>query len=181
MSEVPGSGWTESVFDRAALVAGYGQDYAQAVFPGGVNDLVAHFSDWADRQMLAALAAVDPAALRVRDRIARAVMTRIEILKPHKDAARLALSFWMMPLNGCGGVGALWQSADRIWVWAGDTATDYNRYTKRSLLSGVMSATFLAWFNADMDDDALEGFLRRRIENVMKIGQIFGKIKGSKS
>jgi ubiquinone biosynthesis protein COQ9 len=39
-----------------------------------------------------------------------------------------------MPL----GARLLWDSADSIWRWAGDTATDENHYSKRAILSGVL-------------------------------------------
>lgn len=176
------SGWTEELLFQAVRDAGYEERYAWAVFPAGVADMVDHFADWADRKMLASLSEIDPETLRVRDRIARAVMARIEVLAPHKEAARLAMAYWGLPLRTQGGARALWRTADRIWMWAGDTATDYNRYTKRTLLSGVISATFLAWFDdKERDDDALALFLERRIENILKIGRFFGKIEGWKT
>ena len=52
---------------------------------------------------------------------------------------------------------------------AGDTATDYNHYTKRMTLSAVYTSTLLVWL-----DDNSEGwadtaaFLDRRLENVMR-------------
>ena len=34
---------------------------------------------------------------------------------------------------------------DRMWRLAGDTATDFNHYSKRTLLSGVIASTTLCW------------------------------------
>ena len=62
-----------------------------------------------------------------------------------------------------------WRSADLMWRIAGDTATDYNHYTKRLILSGVYGSTLLAWL-----DDQSEGwsetgaFLDRRLADVMR-------------
>jgi ubiquinone biosynthesis protein COQ9 len=35
----------------------------------------------------------------------------------------------------------LWESADALWRWAGDAATDENHYSKRAILSGVLAST----------------------------------------
>ena len=56
-----------------------------------------------------------------------------------------------------------------MWRFAGDTATDYNHYTKRLILSGVYGSTLLVWL-----DDQSEGwtetgaFLDRRLADVMR-------------
>ena len=76
----------------------------------------------------------------------------------------------------------IWQTADIIWEWAGDTATDYNRYTKRGLLVTVIGSTTFYWLtksDASMED--VDQFLRARIENVLKVGQAASKLKDVKS
>ena len=45
-----------------------------------------------------------------------------------------------------------WRSADLMWRIAGDTATDYNHYTKRLILSGVYGSTLLAWLDDQSED-----------------------------
>lgn len=171
-------GWVWPVAEAAAAGCGYDKAMAGAVFPGGLSDFVAHLSDWADRQMLDSLGPVDVSDMRVRDKIHLGAMTRIEILAPWKEALRRAVTYWSVPTRGLRAGRLVWRSADRIWVWAGDTATDYNHYTKRALLGGVLSATTLFWLNKDAGDlSEVEGFLGRRIENVMLIGKAVGRVK----
>lgn len=173
-------GWTWAVAERAAISAGYDKAMARAVFPGGLSDFVGHLSDWTDRQTLETLSHVDCDALRIRDRIHLGVMTRIETLEPWREALRRAVTYWSVPTRAFQAGRLLWRSADTIWVWAGDTATDYNHYTKRALLSGVISATTLAWLNGETGDlNRTEMFLERRIENVMKLGKALGRLKKS--
>ena len=65
-----------------------------------------------------------------------------------------------------------------MWRWAGDTATDYNYYSKRLILSGVITATRLYWFDDSSDDFAnTRAFLERRIENVMQFEKVKAKAK----
>jgi ubiquinone biosynthesis protein COQ9 len=127
--------------------------------------------------MLERLEAGAPPA-RIRDKVTQAVRVRLEALAPHKEAERLAIAFWMRPLRKWEGAKLVWKTADVIWTHAGDTATDYNRYTKRGLLSGVLTATTLFWLNdTSKDHQDSWAFLDRRIENVMTVGKIVGRFK----
>jgi ubiquinone biosynthesis protein COQ9 len=178
LPDVVFDGWTWDVAERAAEKAGYDKDMARAVFPGGLAEFVGHLSDWADREMLHKLAHVDINAMRVRDRIHLGVMTRLDVLTPWREPVRRAMTYWAVPTRSLLGGRAVWRSADRIWVWAGDTARDYNHYTKRGLLSGVISATTLAWLNDDATDpDKVAAFLDRRIDHVLKLGRALGRFK----
>jgi ubiquinone biosynthesis protein COQ9 len=178
LPDVPFDGWTMDVLERAAQAAGYEAAMVYSVFPAGVKDAIVHLSRWADRQMLERLSASKNPPARIRDKVTLAVRTRLEVLAPHKEAERLAIAYWLRPLRKWEGAKLVWKTADTIWDWAGDTATDYNRYTKRGLLSGVLTATTLFWLsdNSKGSQDSW-AFLDRRIENVMSVGKIVGKLK----
>jgi ubiquinone biosynthesis protein COQ9 len=171
-------GWTWDGACKASVAAGYDRHMATAVFPGGLGDVLDHFSGWADRQMLERLKKTDPGSMRVRDRVRMAVAERFAVLAPWKEAVRMASRYWAVPYRAAHAGRLVWRTADCIWIWAGDTATDYNRLTKRTLLAGVLSSTMLVWL-ADQDAglERTNAFLDRRIENVMRLGQFIGKIK----
>ncbi|MCC6597223.1 MAG: COQ9 family protein [Alphaproteobacteria bacterium] len=182
LPHVPFDGWGDAALARGAQDAGYDSALVRAAFPGGVSDAVAGFSDLADRAMLAALQDVSIDDLRVRDRVRTALMARYVFLEPHREALRQALCFWALPQRKARGIKSLWRTADRIWDWAGDVSKDYNRYTKRGLLSGVIASTTLAWLderekNRGTDMEHLQAFLDRRLENVMKFGKFLGQIR----
>ena len=171
-------GWTMAVAERAAVNAGYDRSMVLAVFPGGLADFVGQLSDWADRQMLARLNEYDPESMRVRDRVRLGVVTRLEILDPYREQVRKAMIYWALPHRTSQAGRVVWRTADRIWLWAGDTATDYNHYTKRGLLSGVISSTTLVWLGDESKSGAKTlSFLDRRIENVLELGKMIGRIK----
>lgn len=178
LPSLPFEGWGREMLERAAIAAGHEAQMVRAVFPGGAAQAVAHFSDMADRKALEKLAGVDISLLRVRDRIRLGVLTRLELLRPRRDAVRQSLSWWLATLRCAGGLGALWRTADRIWLWAGDESRDYNRYTKRILLSGVIASTTLVWLEDSSADMAkTKAFLDRRIENVMQSGKMIGRVR----
>ncbi len=171
-------GWNWDALCVAAQDCGYGEDTVRAVFPEKMIGVLDHFSDWADREMLSALADINPDDLRVRDRVREAVMKRFEVLNPHKEALRQSIQYLAWPTRKPRAVKFVWRTADCIWQWAGDKATDYNRYTKRGLLSGVLVSTTLAWLG-DYDEDmsVTRSFLDHRINNVMQFGKITGRFK----
>lgn len=178
LPNIPFDGWTMAALENAAAAAGYSAAMVTSVFPQGVKDAMAYLSHWADAKMLQSLKKTNPVSMRIRERIALAVRTRLEILAPHKEAERLAIAFWMRPLRKWEAGKLVWKTADAIWIWAGDTATDYNRYTKRGLLSGVLTATTLYWLNDQSAGHADSwAFLDRRIDNVLSIGKIVGRLK----
>lgn len=178
LPDVPFDGWTVALLERAADKAGIDGHDLHAAFPDGVTGLIAHFSRWADAQTLLRLEKANLADMRVRDRITLGVRTRLEVLAPHKQSLSTALAHMSLPPRNLKLAKLVWETADKIWWAAGDSATDYNHYTKRFLLSGVLSATALFWLNDKSSGHAdTWEFLDRRIENVMKVGQKIATFK----
>ncbi|MEZ5814345.1 MAG: COQ9 family protein [Alphaproteobacteria bacterium] len=178
LPQVTFDGWTWETIERAAQEAGHTPSMARAVFPDRIKDVLNTFADLADREMLAALETTKIEDLRIRDRITAALLARYVWLTPHKEALRQSLQFWAFPTRKPRGAKIVWRTADRIWNWAGDTATDYNHYTKRGLLSGIIVSTTLVWLNdASENMDKTKAFLDRRIENVMQLGKVINKVK----
>ena len=56
-----------------------------------------------------------------------------------------------------------------MWRLAGDTATDFNHYSKRAILVGVYGSTILVFLDDESEDLAeTRAFLDRRIGDVMR-------------
>lgn len=171
-------GWTRAALVLAARDLSLGPAEAERLFPGGAMAAI----EWIDRRATArmeeALAATDLGALRMRERVALAVKLRLEPLTPYREGLRRAAALMATPSNAGQGAAALWRTVDAIWYALGDSATDFNYYTKRALLAGVYGSTVLVWF-----DDKSEGcadswaFLDRRIDNVMQIEKAKGQFR----
>lgn len=163
-------GWTVAALARGAKDAKI-KTPVETLFPRGATQAVAHFSDWADRKSLENVQEKQLAKMRVRDRIAHCVRLRLSFLAPHRAAVSAASLSPVTPRS-------VWRTADRIWWTAGDTSTDYNHYTKRLLLSGVLASTTLYWLNdASGDEAATSAFLDRRLDEVMKVGQALSRLR----
>ena len=177
LSHVPFDGWTNKTLAAAAHDLDISADTIARAFPNGVAGLAAYFSAEFDRRMIAALAAEDLDAMKVRARIAAAVRARLELLATHKEAVRRLAAYSTMPGRGIAAVRAALASVDSIWRAAGDGATDFSYYTKRGLLAPVYGATLLYWLS-DLSEGSGEtwAFLDRRIAEILKIPAIQGRI-----
>ncbi|HEX7968793.1 MAG TPA: COQ9 family protein [Stellaceae bacterium] len=180
LPDVPFDGWSRGTMEAAAQRLGMDAAEVAALFPGGVPDVVAAFSRWADRNTLELLASVPLATMKVRERIAAAVRTRLGILEPHREAVRRSLAVLALPHNVPLSLKLLYDTVDAIWYAAGDTATDFNFYTKRALLAGVYASTTLYWLD-DRSPGAEEthAFLERRLANVMAIPKYQARLRES--
>lgn len=178
LAHVAFDGWGVKALNAGAADMGCDPGTAARLFPGGARELARAFSDWADERMVAALEEQDLAALKVRDRIAAAVRARMEALGPHREAVRVLLSYLALPGNGAFASGCLYRTVDAAWRGIGDSSTDFNFYTKRGLLAGVVASTTLYWLN-DTSPDRVESwrFLDRRISNVLAIQKIRGRLE----
>lgn len=168
--DVPFDGWTEAALTRAAERVGLEQGELRGLCPGGPRDLVAWFSHWADRETVRALEARDLSALKVHERIALGVETRLGVLAPHREAVRRSLALLTAPQNLALGAKVLYDAVDALWYAAGDGSTDFNFYTKRALLAGVYGATTLYWLDDRSPESAdTRAFLHRRLRDVAMI------------
>ena len=177
LPHVPFDGWTMDALIMAAQDLEIDVAEARRHFAGGQRDLIAWHSSMADRRMLLALQDMDLPGMKIRERIRTGVLTRLSQNEEHKDAIRKALSFLTLPTNAVLASKLLYRTVDDIWFAAGDNATDWNFYTKRGLLAGVYSSTLLFWLSDQSEGHKdTEAFLDRRIDNVMQVPKITGKL-----
>lgn len=172
---VPFDGWSAATLAAALRDSGLDPGLGAALFPRGALDLALAYHRRGDARMVAALAAGDLSALRFRDRIAQAVMTRLDLVED-KELVRRGTTFFALPQNAAEGARAIWGTADAIWCALGDTSDDVNWYSKRATLSAVYSATVLYWLGDDSPGhENTRDFLDRRIGDVMQ----FEKLKAA--
>jgi ubiquinone biosynthesis protein COQ9 len=170
-------GFTPLAVANAARDAGVDPDVAGLAFPGGAADMVDAWFAYVDAAMLERLPAETLATMKIRDRITGLVEARLAILAPHRESLRRALGMLALPTNVPLAARLGWRAADAMWAAAGDTATDFNHYSKRAILGSVYSACLLYWLDDDSEDQtATRAFIDRRIDNVMQIEK--AKVQG---
>lgn len=177
LDRAPALGWNGRLVRAACEAAGLSRGDEELLMPNGPRDLAVLLSRRHDARATDALKATSPETLKIRQRIAAGVSARMEAGAADLEATRRCAAFLALPPNADLGLKLAWESADLIWRWAGDTATDENHYSKRAILSGILiPALTLRWFDGR---EPAEAFVARRIENVMafekwKAGKDFG-------
>lgn len=172
LPDVPFDGWSRHTLLTAAHQLGISPAEAASQFPGGSADMVAEFSRWADRQMLARLDHLDLHDLRTHEKVASAAMARLEALALYREAVRRALRVLAQPLNAPLAARLLYETVDAIWYAIGDESTNFSFYTKRGLLAGIYAMTTLYWLedrSANFTDT--RDFLERRLAEIGALPQ----------
>jgi ubiquinone biosynthesis protein COQ9 len=170
----PAEGWTWAMTKAAGAAAGFSLGETELLLPGGPRDLATLYSRACDAAALAALAGTDPKSLKIRERIRRGATARIDAAMAAETATRRCAGFLALPGNAALGLRLVWESADKLWNWAGDTATDENHYSKRALLAGILTSTLLVRLN--QGETAAATTLERRIEAVMAFERFKGRL-----
>jgi ubiquinone biosynthesis protein COQ9 len=171
-------GWGARALDSAAAELGVPADRARLAFPGGGIDMIDAWFAAIDRAMIAALPPERIAAMKIRDRIRALVLARLEAAAPYREALRSALNLLARPDHLARGARLGWRTADAMWRLAGDSATDFNHYTKRATLGALYAATLLAWLDDDSEDWAdTRAFLDRRIDGVMRFEKLKAQLR----
>ncbi|QDK31787.1 MULTISPECIES: COQ9 family protein [Sphingomonadaceae] len=166
-------GWSVKAVDEAARLAGVDPELARYAFAEGQMAMISAWIAHVDAEMARSVPAASLAGLPIRERIRRLVMARLDAVAGREEALSRALAVMAMPRNVLAATRLGWHSADAMWRLAGDTATDYNHYTKRAILGAIYAAT-LKVFASDTSEDAVgpkaetRAFLDRRIEGIMR-------------
>lgn len=137
-------GWNGALVEAARRAAGLSQADAELLLPKGASDLAALFVRRHDDQALEQLAKIDITALKIRERIHTAVETRIEVAMADEAATKACRRYLAMPPHIPLALRLGWETADKLWRWAGDEATDENHYTKRVILGAIIATTMMA-------------------------------------
>ncbi|MET0309723.1 MAG: COQ9 family protein [Sphingomonas sp.] len=162
-------GWNTRAVEAAADSGGVDRDVARLAFSDSPIAMIDAWFAHVDAMMLARFTPEQLAAMKIRQRITALVEARLDLVAPHRDALGRALAILAMPQNAARGAKLAWRAADTMWRAAGDTATDYNHYTKRAILAGVYGATVTVFLNDESEGHAdTSAFLARRIEGIMR-------------
>eukprot|EP01136_Pigoraptor_vietnamica_P045713 Opistho-1_new@24018 len=174
-------GWTAKAVEAAADAIGADHDVARLAVPGNAVDIIDLWFAEIDRRMTQALPPETLGAMKIRAKITALVEARLDALAPDREALRRAVAILAMPQNAPRAATLGWRAADTMWRLAGDTATDYNHYTKRAMLAGIYAATIAVFLNDESEGQSeTRAFLSRRIENIMQFEKAKAKLAGRK-
>ena len=172
----PFDGLSQATLIKAAVQAGLAPMEAERLLPGGVEEALDVYTTRLDRELRSRARQADLAAMRVHERIIWLVMTRLEQMAPHKEALRRAIAMRALPWNAPSTCRDVWHVSNLMWRLAGDASTDFNYYTKRTLLAEVYVTTVLCWLqDSEPEHEATRAFLERRVAEVLRFGKQLGQ------
>lgn len=162
-------GWTAKTLKQAVRDLDLPEGAEALYFSGGPIEVIKFWAEQVKEHVASHLAALDLDSMRIRDKVTEGVLAGLEYIDRHDEPARRAMSRLAFPDAAGIAPALIWAGADTIWRAIGDTSTDVNYYSKRTILSGVIGTSLVAWLSDDSDNKAkARAFLDARIENVMQ-------------
>lgn len=173
-------GWTPAAVASAAAGSDVEPAVAALAFGKEPAAMIIAYVEAIDAALDAAFPAEAIAALRVSQRIRAILIKRFELMQPAREAVRSSLAIMARPRNLLASARLGWASADSMWRLAGDTATDFNHYSKRAILASITAATVLVWID-DESEGAAEtiAFIDRRLGDVARFEKTKSQWVGS--
>ena len=170
-------GWGDDALTHAINDTGVDDNLARVIFPDLPKSLIIWASGYADSVMVEWLTQNKPA--KITDVLFEGLMFRYRHFKPYRAAFKKASDIALTPAHFITASELTWATADKLWRAAGDVAHDFNHYTKRLLLTGIIASTHPIYLN-DQSQDLMEteSFLRHRFDDVKFFNQIKTKIFG---
>lgn len=175
LPRVDEDGWTELAARRAADAAGLTHGERALAAPGGVGDLLDAFFDAAENSARDVIAEAPLDEMRIHERVAFGVRAWLDALAPHREAVKRASGRAFWPTEAGDAAQRCWSVADMVWDAIGDTSDDYNRYTKRGLLTSTIPPIVLYW-QGNPESDDLDAFIARRLKTAMTLGRTGGQV-----
>ena len=162
-------GWSDAARDMAAQAEGIDTDVAALAFKDGPVDMIDAWFAHIDGMMLAAVPPERLALMKIREKITALVEARLDATSIDRESLRRAVAILALPQNLAKATRLGWRTVDTIWRAAGDVATDYNYYTKRTILLGVYASTITVFLDDESEGLAeTRAFLGRRIDGIMQ-------------
>ncbi len=162
-------GWSDAARDMAAQAEGIDTDVAALAFKDGPVDMIDAWFAHIDGVMLTAVPPEQLALMKIREKITALVEARLDATSIDRESLRRALAILTLPQNLAKATRLGWRTVDTIWRAAGDVSTDYNYYTKRTILLGVYASTITVFLDDESEGLAdTRAFLGRRINGIMQ-------------
>jgi len=169
-------GWNEKLFFNISKSSTYSLEEINILFPEGYSTLVQMYLDQINDKMIDESKKIDLIRLRVHLRIRELIILKLKIMKKQKQIVSKTLTYLLLPNNYKMALKNLYKTADEIWFLAGDNSSDFNYYTKRSILSSIYFSVMIHFVNNDNLDETIE-FLDKQLKTVSKIPKLKNKLR----
>ena len=161
-------GWNQKSLRASIKSINLPKGSEELYFPEGALEVIRFWHDQMNEFVKSNLESLNKSEMKIREQVTAGVLSALESIGSNEEAMRRAIIRLSLPDAAVQGPTYLWSLADSIWRAIGDRSTDYNYYTKRTILAGVLGSTVTVWISdSDQNKVKTKLFLDARISNVM--------------
>jgi len=161
-------GWNQKSLRASIKLINLPEGSEELYFPEGALEVIRFWHDQMNEFVKSNLESLNKSEMKIREQVTAGVLSALESIGSNEEAMRRAIIRLSLPDAAVQGPTYLWSLADSIWRAIGDRSTDYNYYTKRTILAGVLGSTITVWISdSDQNKVKTKLFLDARISNVM--------------
>ncbi len=161
-------GWNQKSLRASIKSINLPEGSEELYFPEGALEVIRFWHDQMNEFVKSNLESLNKSEMKIREQVTAGVLSALESIGSNEEAMRRAIIRLSLPDAAVQGPTYLWSLADSIWRAIGDRSTDYNYYTKRTILAGVLGSTITVWISdSDQNKVKTKLFLDARISNVM--------------
>lgn len=171
---VPELGLNRMSFEAGACAAGFSAGERDLIAPNGAADIAAILWRSHDASLTTPSMAEALPGLKIREKIAHLLNTRIDAFAAEEKLAHRLTGFLMLPPQLDLHRRLIWDTSDLIWRLAGDKALDENHYSKRTIVCGILAAAMLTRLSRGAEAQAEQ--ISRNIDAVMQYEKFKAKL-----
>ncbi|MGA9658970.1 MAG: COQ9 family protein [Asticcacaulis sp.] len=172
---VPELGLNALSLKAGARILGMSDGESELIAPNGATDIAAIL--WRAHDAALPESAESLSDMKIRQKIAHLLNLRLDAAAEHEKLAMRLMGFFALPRHAALYHRLLWQTADTIWRLAGDKALDENHYSKRLIVSGILTTAMMTRLSQGRDAQLAQ--IDRNIEKVMQYEKFKAKLPAS--
>jgi ubiquinone biosynthesis protein COQ9 len=165
-SYVPQLGLNRLSVEAGARSLGLSEGERDLTAPHGARDVAAILWRSHDEVLRDAGMTESLAGMKIREKIALLLNSRLDAAALDEAVAKRLMGYFALPHHAALYHRLLWETADIVWRLAGDTALDENHYSKRMIVSGILTTAMMTRLSRGREAQLEQ--IDRNIEQVMQ-------------
>ena len=162
---VPELGLNRLSLNAGAKLAAFNDGERDLIAPNGASDIAAILWRAHDACLNSPETLAIVAGMKIRDKIGYLLTLRLDEGARDERLARRLMGFFALPQHAGLYHRLLWETAGTVWRLAGDKALDENHYSKRAIVSGILTTAMMT--RLSQGRDAQQDQIARNIQSVM--------------
>ena len=170
------NGWNEDLFNKISKFSKFNYNEINCLFPMGYVSMLEIYLEEINKKMTKSSKNLNLKNLKTHERIRELLILRLNIMLQEKKLVSKTFFYLLFPYNFKLATASLYKTVDLMWFLAEDNSTDFNFYTKRSILASIYLTTLIHFINNNNLQETID-VLDKQLFRVSKIPIIKKKTK----